>query len=428
MNQTNAKNEFTLEIGSLCYGPYGIGRHDGKAVMVANTAPGDKVLARVIESKERYAIAESLRLMRPSAVRQEPPCPYIGECGGCSWQHIRYQAQLEAKRQSIEDALRRIGKLSDFELRPIIPSASEYAYRRRIRLHLDGNKKLGFYHPSSHQLVEIDSCLIAVEPLNQCIPAIRDWLRENAGVLEYVEIICGDRPGEVVIVAKATEDSSEDEGVYRRLLQAEPQIRGLILTGPDQRRSWGEIRISVFTEEDICLRVEADVFTQVNPAGNRNVLSGLLTLGEFANHDRVLELYSGAGNFTLSIARRVREAIAVEAYRPSIANGKLNAQLNAIGNIRWLCDRVPSAVERLKKRGEKFSKIILDPPRAGAKGIEPNLSSFAAERILYVSCNPATLARDLAAFARGGYKLALVQPIDLFPHTFHVETLALMTL
>src|SRR5881398_1823572 len=164
MNQSNAKNEFTLEIDSLSYGPYGIGRHEGKAVMIPNTAPGDKVLARIVESKERYAVGELLGLMASSPMRQNPPCPYVGECGGCSWQHLRYEAQLKAKQQSVEDALRRIDKLDKFELRPIIPSANEYHYRRRIRLHVDSHRRLGFYHASSHRLVEIDSCLIAVSP------------------------------------------------------------------------------------------------------------------------------------------------------------------------------------------------------------------------------------------------------------------------
>ena len=428
MNQSNAKNEFTLEIDSLSYGPYGIGRHEGKAVMIPNTAPGDKVLARIVESKERYAVGELLGLMESSPMRQNPPCPYVGECGGCSWQHLHYEAQLKAKQQSVEDALRRIGKLDRFELRPIIPSANEYHYRRRIRLHVDSHRRLGFSHASSHRLVEIDLCLIAVNPVNEFIVALRNWVRQIRTGLEYLEIISGDRPEEMVIVAKSNgEFFSNDEIVCRRLLEEKPRIRGLILTGRDGRRTWGETRISVFTEEDVCLRVEANVFTQINPEGNRKILSELLAAGNFAARDRVLELYCGAGNFTVSIAKRVREIVDVEGYRPSIASGKHSAQLNGIGNIHWICGRVPATVERLKNRREKFSKIILDPPRAGAKGMERDLGSFDAKTILYVSCNPTTLARDLSALTKHGYKLTLVQPIDLFPHTFHVETLAVMT-
>ena len=146
-----------------------------------------------------------------------------------------------------------------------------------------------------------------------------------------------------------------------------------------------------------------------------------------AETDRVLELYCGAANFTLSIAKRVRKVVAVEGHRPSVDTGKLNAELNGLSNIRWIASHVPAAVKQLAKRQERFSKIVLDPPRAGAKGIEQNLAALNAEKILYVSCNPTTLARDLAGLAKHGYKLTRVQPIDLFPQTFHVETVAEMT-
>jgi 23S rRNA (uracil1939-C5)-methyltransferase len=159
---------------------------------------------------------------------------------------------------------------------------------------------------------------------------------------------------------------------------------------------------------------------------NRLILKELLAAGGFDKNDQLLELYAGAGNFTLSLAKRAQNIVAVEGYRQSVDSGKRSAQFNGIANVRWICAHVPAAVERLAKQRERFSKIILDPPRAGAKAIDRDLASLGAEKILYVSCNPTTLARDLSALARRGYKLTLVQPIDLFPHTFHVETLAVM--
>jgi 23S rRNA (uracil1939-C5)-methyltransferase len=427
MTQTNAKTELTLEIDSLSYGPYGVGRLEGKAVMIPNTAPGDKVSARIVESKERYVIGELVQLLRPGPTRRVPPCPYVGKCGGCPWQHVRYDAQLTAKQQSVEDALQRIGKLQSFELRSIIPPADEYRYRRRIRLQLDNDRRLGFYRTSSHRLVEIEACLIAVDAVSDSIARLRTWVREIRSPLEYVEVVAGDRPGELVVVAKSNGDFFPgDESVCRGLLEKEPRIVGLVVADRGERRTWGETRISVMTEDGIRLSAEADVFTQVNPDGNRRILTELLTEGGFENQDRVLELYCGPGNFTLSMAKRAREVVAVEGYRPSITSGKLSAQLNGIDNIRWIVSHVPAAVERLAGRREKFSKVVLDPPRAGAKGIERSLASFSAEKILYISCNPTTLARDLAAIAKHGYKLICVQPIDLFPQTFHVENLAVL--
>jgi len=152
----------------------------------------------------------------------------------------------------------------------------------------------------------------------------------------------------------------------------------------------------------------------------------LLTAGDFQRDDRILELFCGAGNFTLPLAQQTHAVVAVEGDRRSINDGKLNAQRNSVANIRWICVPVPKAVAELARRREKFSQVVLDPPRAGAKGIEAGLVALGAGKICYVSCNPTTLARDLAGLAKYGYKLRMVQPIDLFPQTFHVETLAVV--
>jgi 23S rRNA (uracil1939-C5)-methyltransferase len=428
MSQTNAKNVITLEIDTLSYGPHGIGRVGGKAVMVPHTAPGDTVEARIVESKERYAVGKMLRLIAPSPVRRTPLCPYVGTCGGCSWQHLRHDAQLIAKQQSVEDALRRIGKLDRFELRPIIPSSNEYHYRRRIRLQVDASRKLGFYGASSHDLVEIDSCAIAEDHLNSTLASLRRWAQALKTNIEHLEIITGDEPNQIVAVPQALDEfATQDKFICEKLVAGgESGIHGLIFRGRNWRKLWGQPTISVKLSRDCTLAVDADVFTQVNPDGNRRMLEELLGAAEFQVGDRILELYSGAGNFTLPIAKRVDKVVAIEGHRPSVSAGKLNAQRSGVNNIRWICSPVPQAVAQLKKRKEKFTKIILDPPRAGAKGIDNDLAALGASKIFYISCNPTTLARDLAALARHGYTLGMVQPIDLFPQTFHVEALAVM--
>jgi 23S rRNA (uracil1939-C5)-methyltransferase len=427
MKQPNAKTESTLEIQSLAYGPYGIGRINHRVIMVPATVPGDIIRVRVIDPKGNYAVGENLRLLQSSPWRQTPPCPYVNNCGGCPWQQVRYDAQLKAKEQSVADALRRIGKLDGFELRPIIASPDEYHYRRRIRLQCDKAKRLGFFRAFSHDLVEIDGCLIADSGLNKVLDPLRSWIRELDTAVEHVEILSGDDAGEIVAVGKASgEFMTRDDPACERFLNQATGINGLILHGDHWRRAWGQTTVSIRNDDGICLKLEGDVFMQVNAEGNRLLLKELVVAADFEKSDQLLELYSGAGNFTLSLAKRARNVVAVESYRQSIDSGKRSAQFNGIQNIRWICAHVPAAVERLAKQRERFSKIILDPPRAGAKGIERDLASFNAKTILYVSCNPATLARDLSALARYGYKLMTVQPIDLFPHTFHVEALAVM--
>lgn len=432
MPHTNAKTRLTLdrelEITALAYGPYGIGRLDGKAMMIPDTAPGDKIVARVIESKERYAVGEVVRLIEASSLRQTPPCPYVGRCGGCSWQHLRYDAQLNAKQQSVVDALRRIGKLSDFELKPIIAAPEPFHYRRRIRLQAGTARGLGFFAAGSHSVVEIDSCLIADARLNATIEPLRLWLGEINSAMEHLELVAGDELNEIVVVAEPADPFlASDEAACERLVGGNNPISGLIVLARAGRKVYGRTLITVKLQDDLTLQVDADVFTQVNAAGNRQMIEQLLAAGNFHGHDRVLELYCGAGNFTLPLARRVAQVTAVEGYRQALTSGELNAQRYQLENIRWQCADVPQAVARFKRQRLSFTKIVLDPPRTGAKGIDADLAALGAEMIAYISCNPATLARDLAALTKRGYKLGIVQPVDFFPHTFHVETLALLT-
>jgi len=425
MIQTNAKNELTLDIDALSYGPYGIGRHQGKAVMIPKTAPGDTVVARVVEAKERYSVGEIVRILKPSSLRQDPPCPYVAQCGGCPWQHLRYESQLVAKQKNVEDALRRIGKLEAFELKPIIPSPFTYGYRRRIRLQRDGSKRLGFFTSFSHHLIEIDRCLIADDKLNGLIEQLRRWSEELITDVEHLEVVTGDEPNQNVVFGQSAGGfNSHDSVSCERLLKENQYLNGLILRGVNWRRTWGEVEVSIIPEDGLSVRVDGDVFTQINSQGNRQLLNELLAAADFNRADRVLELYSGAGNFTHSIAKRVGDIVAVEGYRPAIESGKRSAELNGISNIHWICSPVPAALARLKKQRQRYSKIVLDPPRTGAKGLERDLPALGAEKILYISCNPTTLARDLAALAEQGYSVRAVQPVDLFPHTFHVEAIA----
>ena len=357
MPQTNAKNEVTLAIDALAYGPYGIGRVDKRVWMVPHSAPGDTLSARLIEEHERFSIGEVIRVVYPSAARRTPLCPYAGTCGGCAWQHLNYEAQLEAKQQNVDDALWRIGKLSGYDLRPIIPSAQEYHYRRRIRLQVGPANELGFYGASSHHLVEIESCVIADERLNGVIAKLRVWARGMNTAIGHIEIVIGDEPNQTVAVASLNDRFiPTDETACANLVGAQVGIHGLIVAGRDWRKLWGEPRITVKLRSDLTCSVEADVFTQISPAGNRGMVDELLTAGDFQRNDRVLELFCGAGNFTLPLAQQTHAVVAVEGDRRSINNGKLNAQRNSVANIRWICVPVPKAVAELARRREKFSR------------------------------------------------------------------------
>ena len=414
-----------VKIDSLAYGPYGVGRHEGRVILVPLTVPGDEAEIRIVEEKSNYAVGELVGLVRPSGQRQETPCPYVGACGGCPWQPIRYEAQLSAKAKSVEEALRRIGKLDSFELLPILSSPQEYRYRRRIRLHADADKRLGFHRAFSHQLIEVDSCLIATPSADRHLAHAREWIGRLKSQIIEVEIVESDAGGRVVLVGKVDGNIiPEDDSANTRFLDSHGEIQGLVLFGRGCRRAWGQGKVLVDCEDGLKMDVDAEVFIQVNRDGNRRLVRELLEWGEFGDQDRVLELYSGAGNFTLPVARRAKAIVAVEGYPRAVENGRSNSQANGLENIRWVNSHVPRAAKQLRSRRESFSKIILNPPRSGAKGLEDDLASLGAEKIFYVSCNPSTLARDLAALGKKSYRTKRIRPVDLFPHTFHVETLA----
>ncbi|MFQ5683557.1 MAG: 23S rRNA (uracil(1939)-C(5))-methyltransferase RlmD [Candidatus Binatia bacterium] len=419
--------ELRLKIDSLAYGPYGIGRKEGKVIMVPLTAPGDEGEVRIVQEKGNYAIGELLHLVKPSPLRQPPPCPYFGKCGGCSWQQIQYNGQLAAKEKNILDALRRIGKLAGFEMLPTLRSTQEYHYRRRIRLQVNRDKKVGFYRTFSHELIEINSCLIAAPGVDRCLSQAREWIHELKTPLRQMEIIEGDIEGQILLTGKAVGQLNlEDIPTSAGFLDGHKQISGLILFGRDWHRSWGQGTISIRSGDGNWMEMDGDVFTQVNRDGNHALLRNLLEWGEFHEQDRVLELYCGAGNFTLPVACRAGEVMAVERNSRPIESVKRMSRLNRMKNIRWIRAHVPHAVKQLRRNSDRFSKILLDPPRSGAKELEEDLAPLGAEKVLYISCNPATLARDLAAWTRKGYKLTRIRPIDLFPQTYHVEALAEM--
>jgi 23S rRNA (uracil1939-C5)-methyltransferase len=420
-----AIDSLRLRIDALAYGPYGIGRHNGRVVMVPLTVTGDEIEATIVEDKGNYAVGALAKIVVPSPSRQEPPCPYVGECGGCPWQIVRYEAQLEAKQKSVADALRRIGKLENYEMLPILRSPEEYRYRRRIRLHVGPGRRLGYHRLFSHQLIEIASCLIAAEGADRRLDAARAWVERLVSHIVEVEIVESDAGDNVVLAGKVDGDiAADDDAAAKAFLHEHPEVGGLVMFGKNCRRSWGRDKITVVPEDGLEMEVEAEVFTQVNRDGNRRLVRELLDWGAFTPSDRVLELYSGAGNFTLPLSRRAGEVVAVEGDARAVENGKKNGDKHNLKNIRWIQSHAPRAARRLREKGEKFTAIVLDPPRSGAKGLENDLAELGARKILYVSCNPATLARDLAALAQKGYALKRVRPVDLFPHSFHVEVLA----
>jgi 23S rRNA (uracil1939-C5)-methyltransferase len=411
----------TLSIDSLAYGGQGVARSDRGVVLVGGVVPGDVVRARVVDEKKGWREAELVEVLEPSRHRRTPPCPWQPECGGCPWQPVDYTVQLRAKEAAVRDALVRIGGFPPdaIDVRPIVPSR-EWDYRHRVNLRVDGEQRLGYYRHRSHRLVEIDECRIADETVNRHLAVARDWLRGVSTEIRRVEIASA-AEGRAVFVANAEGAYRHDGEYHERFLRTHPTVRGVVLFGSGWRRAFGDPAVALDVGEGITIETRGG-FTQVNPEGNRALVREVLAAAEPRSGDRVLDLYCGAGNLTVPLARRVRETVGVESDPQALADARRNADRHGLGACRFLQQEAAAAARGLAAEGERFDVVVLDPPRSGAAGVVPSLASLTLRRVVYVSCDPTTLARDLGKLAALDFELGAIQPIDLFPQTYHVET------
>jgi 23S rRNA (uracil1939-C5)-methyltransferase len=368
VTSTPGPRVFDLVIDSLAYQGSGVGRHEGAVVFVPFTAPGDRVRVRVVSERRRYAHAEVLDVLAPSPARVEPACPHFGVCGGCQWQHVAYERQLEAKRKIVADALRRIAGV-DAPVEAVVPSPSPYRYRNRARFHIDAAGRVGFYRRASHALVEVRACPVLDERLEAALAG----LRGTPGPAETELRVAGD--GSVVEAA------------------------GL---------PFGQVNGEVNDRLKACLGGQAAL--AFGPGGPRSIL------------DR----YCGEGNLSLPLAAGGTRVLGCDVSAAAVAAAAARARaLGAAAEYRVEAIS-PRTLARLGR--ETWDLVILDPPRTGLPGLARAAAALGAPLVALVSCAPPMLARDLRAFLAEGYAVSLVQPFDMFPQTFHVETLAMLRL
>lgn len=427
-----------LTIDRLSYGPNGVGRLDGesrgKVVFVPAAVPGDDLDIALTDEKKRYATGRIVTVRHPSAERRVPPCPHLPDCGGCPWQQVSYAEQLRAKEAIVRESLRRIGGVSEPTLLPIVPSPQEWRYRHRIRLRTEPEARLGFYRSDSHTLVELDDCLIAAPASARHLARARAWLGRLRTCVRRVELLTGDPacgPADQVVLAGNAEGrfNDADEKTCAAFVRECDDVAGLLLFGRGWRRSWGDPRIVLNLGVDgLRLEVSRGGFTQVNPAANRVLIEHLLRLAEFERSQRVIECYAGAGNLTLPIAARAGRLVAIERDANAIADARENLARLGFDHVECLHASAKAGLRRLVERGETADVLVVDPPRAGMADMLDEVSRLHVETLVYVSCDPTTLARDLRRLRDLGYGLRCAQPIDLFPHTYHVETIAIAVL
>ncbi len=421
-----------LQIEKLTHGGRGMGRLDGKAVFVPLTCPGDQVRCRVTRDKGRFAEAELVEVLEASPQRRVPPCPLFGQCGGCQWQHLPYAQQAEWKSLIFGELLTRQQIASVDQIGPILAAPHEFAYRNRVQFKChatDSGVVLGFYRSGSHFVVDAEQCMLVANPIQSTLVFLRKALTSVPvqGAIPQIDVGC-DAAGVVEVILHALPDAAAKLRPWLSETAQQGGFNAFLQSG--RKQSLQTVRETAVMShqvgsDPVTLQAGPGCFTQVNPDQNSRMVDHVLALADLQGQERVLDLFCGIGNFSLPLARQAGEVVGVEDYAPSIASARKNATNNGINNARFFAGDARGAA--LKHQGERpFDLVVLDPPRSGCYAVMKELQQVKPERVIYVSCDPATLSRDLQLMVRNGYAVVQSQPIDLFPQTWHIESVSLL--
>jgi 23S rRNA (uracil1939-C5)-methyltransferase len=411
-----------LEIIAMTFGPFAVGRLEGKTVMVPNCAPGDLAEVEIVDERRDYAVARLKAVIRPGPDRRVPPCPYLPRCGGCDWQQIAYPAQVRFKAEIIAAE---IGRALGVQLDPanlVVPAPAEFGYRSRIRLKVGPGGRLGYHQLGSNELVEIDRCLVAADALRLPTRLAAALSRERRGTLREIEV-AGDGARLVAVAHLSRPPRAEEIRLAREAIDA-GEAAGVVLRAERAREVIGDAAIAIEIESGLEIKIDADLFSQINHAQNRRLVGFVMEAAEICAGRRMLDLFCGAGNFSLPAARRGAEVIGVDAEPLAVAAAAANAGRLGLATARFSAMRAAETADFLLRARYRPEVIVLDPPRAGAPALIDPIARMRAQCVIYVSCDLTTLARDLRALARRGYRLAQLRAFDFFPNTHHAEIVA----
>lgn len=439
----------TLEITGYTAEGMGVARWEGRVVFIPGTILGERWEVQLLKVKTNVAWGRAVRLLAPSPERVELDCPLAGRCGGCQYRHMTYEEELRAKRQRVQDALTRVGGVS-LELPQVLGAENPLRYRNKVQFPVAQEKRglaVGYYRSRSHDVLDVDDCLLQPETVTTLRRAFKGWM-ERYRVPAYDEGTCQglirhlyvrtNQAGEALccVVANGNRLPHAPE-LVQSLRQAVPTLAGLVLNsntkdtnvilGPNYRTIWGRD----FLEERLCgmtFRLSVPSFFQINRAQTERLYAQALEFAGLTGWETVLDLYCGIGTISLALAQRAGQVIGAEIVPEAVQDAQANAARNQVSNARFLCGDAGEAAFQLAAEGVRPQVICVDPPRKGlAPEVPEILASMAPERIVYVSCDPATLARDVKRFGELGYPAVKAQAVDLFPRTAHVETVCLLS-
>ena len=409
-----------IKIEKLVSGGHGLGYLDGRVILTPFSAPGDELLIDIERARKGVTWGNIKQILSPSPSRIEPFCPHYTECGGCQLQHISYAAQLECKRLMLDDALRRLAGLKDADVCPCIASSLNTGYRSRVRLHCDKGR-VGFHKSRSNTIVPVAHCPVLTDNINACLEQLSAYISEHPikGLSEIQ--ISEDTDARIILALEM--DSLPDTRLIDELKDKITVSGAVAKVGHEKHLLWGDDH-STFSVEGKSFRVGMGSFFQANISLVPILIKEMLDTVSSHDVSMGVELYAGVGVFCITLSGRIRSLVAVEWNRDAVDDAKANLNANQIKNVEVLALSAEDALDVLISRDLEPELVVLDPPREGlSKAVRDKLIQLSPQQLVYVSCDPATLARDIKSIlASGAYHLEKVQPLDMFPHTSHIET------
>lgn len=441
----------TLEITGTTHDGSGVGRYGDFVVFVPACAEGDLVTAHILSVKKKLAYAKLVEVQKPSPARIKPNCPVFSKCGGCAFRHITYNEELRVKHRRVADAIKKIGGLP-IAPEEILGSENIDGYRNKAQYPVgysqNGEIAAGFFAPHSHRIVDCPECALQPLPFAGIVRVVLDWMRACAvtpydeqtgnGLLRHIFIRRAQATGQTVVCLVINGNAvPEKNKLITGLTSESPEITGIVLNINKARTNviLGEKCVTIYGSDritdilgDVKFEISPLSFYQINAVQAKRLYD---IAGDFAGLDgseTLLDLYCGAGTIGLYLARRVKSVIGVEVVSEAVDDARRNATLNGITNARFICADAGQAAKKLNEEHCRPDIVVLDPPRKGCDALTIDaVVKMAPKRVVYVSCDPATLARDLKIFTEKGYVCERVKPVDMFPRTPHVECVALMS-
>ena len=441
--------EYVVDIVDIGQGGVGIGKYEGFTVFVEGGLIQDKVKVRINKSKKNYAVGDIVEIIEKSPFRVDRICSDdLKDCGGCQIQELDYNKQLELKTNEVKQVISRIGKLENVEIHETIGMQSPCRYRNKAQFpiqNINGSTAIGFYKKKSHDVIPTDMCVIQHDINDKIIKIIKTYIQAynvsiynettHTGVLRHLVTKVGFTTNEVMVVLVANGTNlphlnelasvlKENILGFKTLVLNVNKAKTNVILGKENKVIYGNGKINDYIG-DLVFEISPLSFFQVNPVQTEVLYNKALEYAELKENDTVFDIYCGIGSISLFLAQKATKVYGIEIVEDAIKDAKINAKLNNLNNVEFYVGKAEEVVPKMYSEGKTANVVVVDPPRKGCdEKVLDTIVSMKPDRVVYVSCNPSTLARDLAYLDERGYKCVEIQPVDMFPHTMHVETVA----